>query len=71
MRTIVAAALGAALLAACGQQNEAGGGLSADENRRLNEHAEVLDTSPDSMTAEDVGLDNEAWLNEAEPANTN
>ena len=46
-----------ALLAACG-----GGGddnaLTADENAALNEAAEMLDASPDSLIAADDGLGN-------------
>ena len=42
----------AAMLAACGDR-EGGGGLTAEENRELNNAAEMLDTSPDSLVASD------------------
>lgn len=52
---IVAAVLG---LAACGSR-EGAGGVSAEEARQLNEAAEMLDASPDSLVAnEQVGLGN-------------
>jgi hypothetical protein len=59
-RIMIAAA--ALALAACGQQDQATGGLTAEESRRLNEHAETLDASPDSLTADDVDFGNEAWM---------
>lgn len=40
-----------ALLAACGGNDE--NALTADENRQLNEAAEMLDASPDSLGAPD------------------
>ena len=49
----VAAVLGAAaMLAACGER-EGEGGITAEENRELNNAAEMLDTSPDSLVASD------------------
>jgi hypothetical protein len=53
MKKLVMAA-GAALfaLAACGSE-ENPGGLSAEENRELNNAAEMLDASPDSLIASD------------------
>jgi hypothetical protein len=54
--TTLAAALAA--LSACGGDENAGG-LSAEENRELNNAAEMLDASPDSLVAgEDAGLGN-------------
>ncbi len=57
-------ALGAlALLAACGGgDNEAGvGGVSSEESAQLNNAAEMLDASPDSMAApENVPLETES-----------
>lgn len=54
--TMLAAALAA--LSACGGDENAGG-LSAEENRELNNAAEMLDASPDSLVAgEDAGLGN-------------
>ena len=61
MRTLLKlAACAAALTAAVGCGEERGpGGLSSDEDRRLNEIAEnlqaqdVVDTSPDSLTVND------------------
>jgi hypothetical protein len=48
------AAAGAALfmLSACGSEDNPGG-LSAEENRELNNAAEMLDASPDSLIASD------------------
>jgi hypothetical protein len=45
-----------ALLAACGGGDD--NALSADENAALNEAAEMLDASPDSLIAADDGLGN-------------
>ncbi len=42
----------AAMLAACGER-EGEGGITSEENRELNEAAEMLDTSPDSLVASD------------------
>lgn len=53
---VIAAAIG--LLSACGG-DEAGGGLSAEENRGLNEAAEMLDTSPDSLAPPEEAIGNE------------
>ncbi|HEX8669176.1 MAG TPA: hypothetical protein VF727_12485 [Allosphingosinicella sp.] len=50
--TATAAALAAlTLVAACGQKSEGEGGLSAEDSQQLNETANMLDTSPDSLTA--------------------
>jgi hypothetical protein len=50
------------LLAACGGSDEAAvGGVSAEEAAQLNNAAEMLDTSPDSMVApEDMPLETES-----------
>jgi hypothetical protein len=49
----VAAVLGAvAMLSACCER-EGEGGITAEENRELNNAAEMLDTSPDSLVASD------------------
>jgi hypothetical protein len=51
----------AALLAlgACGGPEEASGGVTREEAEQLNEAAEMLDASPDSLTAPDeTGLGN-------------
>jgi pantoate kinase len=58
--TKAAAALAAlTLVAACGQKNESEGGLSAEDSQQLNNAAEMLDTSADSLTAgEDTPLGN-------------
>jgi hypothetical protein len=54
MNRIGAAAVmaAAAMLAACGER-EGEGGPTAEENRELNNAAEMLDTSPDSLIASD------------------
>ena len=49
---IAAGAALALLLAGCGGDAD-GGGLSAEENRELNNAAEMLDASPDSLVASD------------------
>lgn len=56
MRTaLIGAAL--VLLAGCGGGEE--GGVTAEESRQLNEAAEMLDASPDTLIAPDeTGLDN-------------
>lgn len=51
-RIRLATLLAAAMLAACGER-EGEGGLTAEENRELNNAAEMLDTSPDSLVASD------------------
>jgi hypothetical protein len=55
MRRIVAAAAMSSLLAlgACGRGDDKSGGLTADENRQLENAAEMLDTSPDSLIPAD------------------
>ena len=50
--TMAAAAAALAMLTACGGEENAGG-LSAEENRELNNAAEMLDASPDSLVATD------------------
>lgn len=61
-RSIAALAALAALtmVSACGgSKDQAVGGVSADEADQLNNAAEMLDTSPDSLTApEDAPLGN-------------
>jgi hypothetical protein len=53
---VVAAVLA---LGACGGGNEGEGGVTAEESRQLNEAAEMLDASPDSLVAGDeTGLGN-------------
>ena len=47
---------GAALVAACGQSDD--GSPTAAENEQLNNIAEVLDTSADSLVPEDATLGN-------------
>lgn len=60
---VVAAVLA---LGACGGE-EGEGGVTAEESRQLNETAEMLDTSPDSLVAEDeTGLAAEGNLEGAE-----
>jgi len=53
----------AALLAvgACGGNDEGAGGLTPEDSRQLNEAAEMLDASPDSLAVPDeTGLGNGA-----------
>jgi len=68
MRTAVISATLFLLLAACGGGDDQGvGGLSADEAAQLDNAAEMLDASPDSMVAPEdmpLGIDD----NEAAPA---
>ena len=53
---VVAAVLG---LGACGGNGEGEGGVTAEESKQLNEAAEMLDASPDSLVAGDeTGLGN-------------
>jgi hypothetical protein len=47
---------GAALVTACGREDD--GSPTAAENAQLNNIAEVLDTSPDSLVAEEPALGN-------------
>jgi hypothetical protein len=59
-RTIGAAALlaAAAALSACGAKKDPNA-LTAEENRQLDNAAEMLDASPDSLSAnEDIALGN-------------
>ena len=53
MRAILAIAVAAAsaALAGCGDGAEQRGGVTAEEARELDEAAEMLDTSPDSLVA--------------------
>jgi hypothetical protein len=62
-------------LAACGRGNEGAGGLSADEERELDnaaamlDEANVFDVSPDSLAANEAEIaaeDNAADSNEAD-----
>jgi hypothetical protein len=53
---IAALLAGAALVAACGSSDD--GSPTAAENAQLNNIAEELDTSPDSLVPEDVPLGN-------------
>ena len=53
---VVAAVLG---LGACGGGDDKEGGVTAEESKQLNEAAEMLDASPDSLVAGDeTGLGN-------------
>ncbi len=53
---IVAAVLA---LGACGGSDDGEGGVTAEESKQLNEAAEMLDASPDSLVAGDeTGLGN-------------
>ena len=60
MRHSIGFAMAAAMLtvAACGGGNENSGGLSAEENQKLDNMAETLDASPDSLVAEDAPVGN-------------
>jgi hypothetical protein len=58
--SLLAAAAACTLLAACGSESR--GGLSAEEERQLDEAAKMLDdnmidVSPDSLTANEAELD--------------
>lgn len=62
------AAAAAATLSACGQSDDPGG-LSADESRRLNEAAEMLDVS--DVSADSLAAPDETALGNGEqPAET-
>jgi hypothetical protein len=69
MRMSITIAAAGALVAACGQQDQPAGGITAEESRALNEHAETLDVSPDSLTAEEADFGNDEWI-QAETGNT-
>ena len=56
MRVLVGAAVLA--LGACGGQDGNSGGLSAEENQKLDNVAETLDASSDSLVAEDAPVGN-------------
>jgi hypothetical protein len=61
MKNSVGLAVVAAVLAlgACGGNEQGEGGVTAEESKQLNEAAEMLDASPDSLTATDeTGLGN-------------
>ena len=61
MKHSIGLAVTAAVLAlgACGGSNEGSGGVTQEESKQLNEAAEMLDASPDSLVAPDeTGLDN-------------
>ncbi len=51
--TIVAALAAAAALGACGSKDQSNGGVTAEESAGLNNAAEMLDASPDSLVAPD------------------
>jgi hypothetical protein len=58
MRRLIAAALlagGLTILAGCGDKPGAGG-LTEEDNLQLNNAAEMLDTSPDSLVANDEAV---------------
>jgi len=59
---MMAAVAAMVVLAACGSgEDQPVGGLSAEEAAQLNDAAEMLDASPDSMVApEDMPLDGES-----------
>jgi hypothetical protein len=61
MSKLVTAAAMVSLLAlgGCGRGDDKAGGLTAEENRQLDNAAEMLDTSPDSL----VPADNQALGN--------
>jgi hypothetical protein len=69
MRMSITIAAAGALVAACGQQDQPAGGITAEESRALNEHAETLDASPDSLTADEADFGNDEWI-QAETGNT-
>jgi len=53
-RTWMIAALAASVaLAACGTKDESNGGVTEEESAGLNNAADMLDTSPDSLVAPD------------------
>jgi hypothetical protein len=56
MKKMLAAAAAVLALSACGGGEDKQTGLTAEDNRELNNAAEMLDTSPDSL----VVADNEA-----------
>ena len=51
MKRIVIIAALAMAMAACGSRDEANGGVTAEESAGLNNAAEMLDASPDSLVA--------------------
>lgn len=58
----IAAIAGALMLGGCGGGDEQGaGGLTAEENRKLDNIAETLDASADSLVANDVAPGNDIW----------
>jgi hypothetical protein len=58
MGRLAAAAAMASLLAlgACGRGDDKAGGLTAEENAQLDNAAEMLDTSPDSLVPADDNI---------------
>ena len=63
-----------ALLAGCGGDQAANEGVTAEESRQLNETAEMLDTSPDSLIAHEnleMGNGEMPAADEAATANAN
>ena len=53
-RVLTTALLGAAAtIAACGGSDESNGGVTAEESQQLDNAAEMLDASPDSLVATD------------------
>ncbi len=74
MKHSIGLAVMAAVLAlgACGGQDEGAGGVTKEESQQLNEAAEMLDASPDSLVASDeTGLGNGEATNEADAATGN
>lgn len=64
------ALLAAGLLALCACNKDQPGNITAEENDQLNNIAETLDTSPDSLTVDEAQLGNgDAASDEAAPAN--
>jgi hypothetical protein len=55
---LLVAAAAALALAGCGGQDGNSGGLSAEENQKLDNIAETLDASPDSLVAEEAPIGN-------------
>ena len=77
-RTGLALVVGAGMLAACGG-DEGRGGLTAEEERQLDEAAKMLDdnmvdVSPDSLIANEAQIEameaNDTGLGESPPGNT-
>ena len=62
-RILIIAAFGEVSLAACGSRDESNGAVTPEEAAALNNAAEMLDASPDSLVAP-----NEAMLGNGEEA---